>query len=273
MTLDAFISMLMDSYVTMFLWLAALFVGCSFFEWVSPCNPGQPRWRKDIITDVLYYFVMPFFTRFVRLFFLAIGIYILFYNQPEMTIQKFLVDGYGPLAQLPIWAQAALIFLVSDVVLYWAHRWFHGAKLWKYHAIHHSSPHVDWLSTYRFHPVNVWFTFTLLDVFMLLVGFSPAAIAQLAAFNTIYSAMVHSNVNWTFGPFRYIFASPVFHRWHHTSQAEGMDKNFAPTFPLLDIIFGTFYMPEGRVPDAYGVHGSNIPDGFIGQLVWPFKQK
>ena len=89
----------------------------------------------------------------------------------------------------------------------------------------------------------------------------------------VYSAMVHANLNWTFGPFKYIFASPVFHRWHHTSLAEGRDKNFAPTFPLLDIVFGTFYMPENRLPEQYGVSGSKIPDGFISQMIWPFKNK
>ena len=25
----------------------------------------------------------------------------------------------------------------------------------------------------------------------------------------------------------YVLASPVFHRWHHTSEAEGLDQNFA----------------------------------------------
>ena len=107
---------------------------------------------------------------------------------------------------------------------------------------------------------------------MLFLGFSPESVSVMATFNLIYSAMVHANLNWTFGPFKYLFASPVFHRWHHTSQIEGMDKNFAPTFPLLDIVFGTFYMPEGRLPESYGVPGSDIPEGFWGQMAWPFRQ-
>ena len=85
--------------------------------------------------------------------------------------------------------------------------------------------------------------------------------------------MVHANLNWTFGPFKYVFASPVFHRWHHTSQAEGMDKNFAPTIPLIDVVFGTFYMPEGVTPKHYGVPGANIPTGFFAQMLWPFRSK
>ena len=175
--------------------------------------------------------------------------------------------------QLPIWLQAATVFIAEDVLLYWLHRGFHSKKFWRWHAIHHSAEQVDWLSTYRFHPVNTWLSFTLVDALMLFAGFSPEAVFLMAGFNMIYSAMVHANLNWTFGPLRYVFASPVFHRWHHTAEEEGMDKNFAPTFPLLDLAFGTFYMPEGKRPQRYGVRGSAIPHGFIAQILWPFTQK
>jgi hypothetical protein len=84
--------------------------------------------------------------------------------------------------------------------------------------------------------------------------------------------MVHANLNWTFGPLKYVFASPVFHRWHHTLEDEGLDKNFAPTFPVLDLIFGTFYMPPGKLPARFGVHDTEFPEGFLGQFVYPFRR-
>jgi sterol desaturase/sphingolipid hydroxylase (fatty acid hydroxylase superfamily) len=250
--------------------LGLLFTALSLF---TPCNRGQPLWRKDMPTDLCYYFLMPVATRFVRVLFMMAGISIIYSGLSGHEINHYLQHGYGPLAELPVWLQAAIIVLVSDIILYWTHRFFHGQSMWRYHAIHHSPPQVDWLSTYRFHPINTWLTFTLLDALLLLVGFSPSAMLAMTAFNMVYSAMVHANLNWTFGKFRYLFASPVFHRWHHTAQSEGMDKNFAPTFPLLDIVFGTFYMPEGRVPEQYGVPNANIPSGFLGQLIWPFKRK
>lgn len=254
------------------IWMAGFFVVFSLLAKIAPCNPGQPILRKDALADIAYSLIIPVFTRFVRIFFLSMGVFFLFPHQDMDTVREYLSQGYGPLSQMPVWLQAAVIFLISDVVLYWTHRWFHGRKLWRIHAIHHSSPHVDWLSAYRFHPINSWLTFTLLDAATLLAGFSPAAIAAMASVNAIYSAMVHANLNWTFGPFKYLFASPVFHRWHHTSQTEGLDKNFAPTFPLLDIMFGTFYMPEGRVPEHFGVRGSDIGDSFFEHMIWPFKK-
>ena len=46
--------------------------------------------------------------------------------------------------------------------------------------------------------------------------------------------------------------------------------NFAPTFPLIDVAFGTFYMPAGVLPDRYGVDDAAFPCGFVAQLLYPF---
>jgi sterol desaturase/sphingolipid hydroxylase (fatty acid hydroxylase superfamily) len=86
------------------------------------------------------------------------------------------------------------------------------------------------------------------------------------------SAFVHANLNWTLGPFKYVLASPVFHRWHHTALERGGSKNFAGTFPIFDLMFGTFYMPANALPDCYGVPDPAFPKGFAAQLAYPFKQ-
>ena len=67
----------------------------------------------------------------------------------------FYDNGHGPLSQLPLWAQAILFLVLSDFMLYWLHRMFHGGEFWKYHAVHHSSEELDWISAARFHPVNL----------------------------------------------------------------------------------------------------------------------
>jgi sterol desaturase/sphingolipid hydroxylase (fatty acid hydroxylase superfamily) len=244
----------------------------SILAHTMPCNKNQPLIRSGIVADLLYGLIIPLISKFVFIAFLTIGFGLFFFNATPEELAHYMTHGHGYLATLPIWLQAAMVFVISDVILYWTHRWFHQPNLWKWHAIHHSSKHIDFLSSQRFHPINVWGTFTLVNASMIVVGFSPESIAIMGFFNTAYSYMVHANLNWTFGPFKYVFASPVFHRWHHTTQREGLDKNFAPTFPLLDIMFGTFYMPEGKLPDDYGIDGADVPETFIGQLLWPFKQ-
>lgn len=267
---EIFIAIL-QSWYGLSLWVAGLFIVFTVLGKLTPCNPGQPLLRKGMGTDLLYCFILPILNRFVRIILVSAGLYLIFSKPSQDELSHYFINGFGALATLPLWLQAAIIFLISDFLLYWIHRLFHGKTLWNFHAIHHSPDTLDWLATFRFHPINAWLAFTLVDTIMLLAGFSPAAVALFANFNLVYSAMVHANLNWTFGPLRYLFASPVFHRWHHTAENEGMNKNFAPTFPLLDVIFGTYYMPEGRLPQAYGIQGSTIPESFAGQIIWPFK--
>jgi sterol desaturase/sphingolipid hydroxylase (fatty acid hydroxylase superfamily) len=271
--MNAVVADIINSSLTMLCWVVGFFALFGVLARVSPCNTEQKLHKRGMITDVCYLMIVPIASRFVQGGYIAIGIATLFHGKSNAEIYHYLVHGFGPLSQLPVWLQAAMVFIISDFILYWTHRWFHGREMWRFHAIHHSSTPVEWHSTYRFHPINIWLTFTLVDVLTLFAGFSPESVTVMGSFNLIYSAMVHANLNWTFGPFKYLFSSPVFHRWHHTSQEEGMDKNFAPTFPLLDLMFGTFYMPDGEVPKHYGVPGSNIPESFWGQMVWPFKQK
>jgi sterol desaturase/sphingolipid hydroxylase (fatty acid hydroxylase superfamily) len=149
---------------------------------------------------------------------------------------------------------------------------FHGTGFWKYHAVHHSSKDLDWISAARFHPVNLLIGTIGVDVVLLMAGISPNAMVLLAPFNTFHSAFVHANLNWTLGPLRYVLATPVFHRWHHTQLEKGGNTNFAGTFPLWDILFGTFRMPENELPKEYGKDEAAMPDAFVGQMVFPFRR-
>jgi sterol desaturase/sphingolipid hydroxylase (fatty acid hydroxylase superfamily) len=182
---------------------------------------------------------------------------------------KFYDDGFGPLAEMPLWLQALTFVAASDFLSYWIHRGYHGAKLWKYHAVHHSSIELNWISAARFHPVNLLLGSFIVDAALLLAGISPNAMLWVGPFTTAHSAFVHANLKWTLGPFKYLLAGPVFHRWHHTALERGGSSNFAGTFPIWDILFGTFYMPKSELPDAYGLNDESFPTSFGAQLLYP----
>jgi sterol desaturase/sphingolipid hydroxylase (fatty acid hydroxylase superfamily) len=107
---------------------------------------------------------------------------------------------------------------------------------------------------------------------LLLLGFQFGALGPFAAVLALYAIFIHANLRWDFGPLRYVVASPVFHRWHHTTEREGIDKNFAGLLPLWDLLFGSFYMPKDRLPMEFGVLGEKIPGGLHRQLVYPFRR-
>jgi sterol desaturase/sphingolipid hydroxylase (fatty acid hydroxylase superfamily) len=236
------------------------------------CNPGRPWWRKrELGTDLCYWFFIPLFARFLRIGLLVLGAALLFGIYDGQELVDFYENGHGPFSRLPLWAQVIIFLVVSDFLLYWTHRGFHGAFLWKYHAVHHSSEDLEWISAWRFHPVNIFLGSVAVDVALLLAGISPNVLLFIGPFTTAHSAFVHANLNWTLGPLKYLLAGPVFHRWHHTAAERGGSKNFAATFPLLDLLFGTFYMPK-ELPDNYGIADRDFPSEFGRQLLYPFRR-
>ncbi len=239
--------------------------------WFWACNPGHPWWRKpDLVTDICYWLFIPVIARFLRIGMLIVGAAVLFGITTGDGLIAFYENGHGPLAALPLVAQMVIFLIGSDFILYWTHRFFHGKPLWKYHAVHHSSEKLEWISAARFHPINLFFGSILADVFLLIIGISPNIFLVLGPINIAHSAFVHANLDWALGPFKYVIASPVFHRWHHTASDRGGEKNFAGTFPVFDLLFGTFYMPAGELPDHYGIADREFPTTFGAQLVHPF---
>ncbi len=252
-------------WLTTLAWLAGLTVVFGLLARLMPCNPGMYWWQdlRAVAADAVYWFLGPLLSRLGRTLLLIAGVALLFGGR---------LPQHMPLRSLPLWQQCVLVLVLQDVILYGAHRIFHTRLAWGFHAVHHSPKVLDWTAAVRFHPVNALLEFGLADIAVLLLGFTPQALLVLVPVNVVYSALVHANLNWTFGPLRYVLASPVFHRWHHTSAAEGGNRNFASTFPILDVMFGTFHMPPGVLPAEFGNGEEEYPQGFWGQLVRPFRR-
>ncbi|MBV9722353.1 MAG: sterol desaturase family protein, partial [Mycobacterium sp.] len=87
---------------------------------------------------------------------------------------------------------------------------------------------------------------------------------------TVQSIFLHGNVRMTFGPARWLVATPHFHHWHHAREPHAYNTNYANEFPVLDLLFGTFYLPAHRWPAQYGVDDVE-PAGYLRQLAWSFR--
>jgi sterol desaturase/sphingolipid hydroxylase (fatty acid hydroxylase superfamily) len=269
---------ILDIYVhqiPMMIGLAMLFTGLALWK-SQHASPGKVWWRNpglgtDITYSLVHGVVGPYFNRPA-----IILVYSILAStvMTEAEVIDFFARGAGPLKVLPFWGQVIVYVVVADFLFYWAHRMFHGRSLWRFHAIHHSATEVNWTTEYRFHPVNMMLQPAPVAVLMLTLGISPEVLAFLIPFDVLTGAWVHSNLNWTLGPLKYVVATPVFHRWHHTSPQEGGESNFAPTFAFWDWLFGTFYMPEGRIPETFGIADPTFPnEGYLAQLIHPFKPK
>ncbi|MBE9032669.1 sterol desaturase family protein [filamentous cyanobacterium LEGE 11480] len=232
--------------------------------------PEQKRWRRDSWLDTIYWFVTPMISQIASI--LCIGLVVL----PIYLILGRSIDwqsvttGYGPIAQVPLWIQGIIAVVIGDFIGYWTHRLHHTRHLWDVHAVHHSSATMDWLSAVRVHPINDVISRVFQATPVLLLGFSPLAVEMYVPFLSAYVALIHANVRWNYGPIGYLFASPAFHRWHHTVEKEGEGKNFAGIFAIFDWVFGTFYLPKQQ-PHSFGLIDQPMTESFIGQMIYPVR--
>ena len=180
----------------------------------------------------------------------------------------------GASADLPLWARMIAAMIVGEIGFYWGHRWSHEIPLlWRFHAVHHSAVHVNFLVNARGHPVDMIFT-RLCGVTLLFatglaspVGPNPTLVPTLVLFiGSLWSFFIHANLRWRLGPFEEILSSPAFHHWHHTFE-DHKDHNYSAMLPFVDRLFGTFYLPK-TWPAEYGT-STPMPDTLIGQLMEP----
>lgn len=241
--------------------------------------------RKDMKTDVAYYLmnavINPVFQT-ISIAAIVGGIAIL--GGASLVELRELVSGMmaddpsvyatQPLREwvgaFPLWSQILVGLLIADFFGYWGHRFFHKKPFWYMHAIHHSPPVLDWLYSARFHPLEDAVMAVLQTVPLLFLGFDPVLFVTVTPIIAIWSVFSHANLTWDLGPLKYIIVTPRFHRWHHTSENEGLDKNFSGLFPIYDLMFGTWYMPD-KVPTKFGAGDTPVPAGLWQQLVFPFR--
>jgi sterol desaturase/sphingolipid hydroxylase (fatty acid hydroxylase superfamily) len=245
-------------------------------EWRWPSVRGQKLLRRGWLTDVSWWLFTPTVGKLFSGVFVAIVIISLarILGLP-ITIDhlKGLAERDTAIGRQPLGLQIVEFLLLADVLAYWQHRAFHHfERLWRIHAVHHSSTELDWLSAVRVHPLNEALSNTAIAAPLILLGFNPITLAAYLPFLTFYAIAIHANVSWDMGPLRHVISSPAFHRWHHSAEAEALDKNFAGLFPVFDRLFGTLYMPRDKRATVFGTVDQTVPTSFVRQLTYPLRK-
>ncbi len=245
---------------SLFAWLALLSLIFVPFERLFALRTAR-IFRPQIGTDVAYYFLnnlIPNLLLVVPMTLLAWGLHRL---MPSAYLHA--------VAQLPGWARLLAVLVVGEVGFYWGHRWSHEVPfLWRFHAVHHSSEHIDWLVNTRAHPIDMVFTRLcgLVPIYALgLAGGAPPMLIVLLG--TVWGFFIHANIHWRFGPLEWLVATPAFHHWHHTND-ENRDRNYATLLPIMDRLFGTLHLPTRAWPPTYGIDAT-MPAGLHRQLFYP----
>lgn len=239
--------------------LLFLFVLFRPLEWAFPAKPGQRVFRPAWFTDLCFF----------------AGQYLL-WNGLVLAALLYLGSWFNStplwgfrqtIASLPWWLQALLVIVISDFCVYWGHRLQHRVPLlWRFHSIHHSAEHLDWLAAHREHPVDTIYTMTLINLPVLLLGFPASTLAGLIAFRGLWAIYIHSNVRLPLGTMRMLIGAPELHHWHHDKARDA--GNYANISPLMDLLFGTYRCPDHE-PESFGIV-EPISKNYLGQMLHPF---
>lgn len=253
----------LDFFVLNILFTGSLFIPV---ERLFPHRAEQPVFREEWREDLFYYLVSSMLVQLLT--------YLTF--TPARTLLEFvpLTAVRGWIGGLPFLVQFAAIMFLTDFVQYWVHRAFHRVPwLWRFHAVHHSAQHMDWMAGARMHFLEIFLLRSLTALPMLVLGFGAAAMNTYIFVVYLYSTFVHANFGWKFPVIEKLLVTPRFHHWHHGIEREAIDVNFSIHFPLLDRLFGTYFFPKDQWPSGYGIEGHPVPHGYLEQFKHPFRRE
>lgn len=252
----------LDWFVMSLFFSTIVFVPIERMLHVRNQSPLRPEWR----TDLAYYFVGHILVQFILIAVTA----------STTTMDALIASDRvkAAIQSLPVWAQFILAVFFADLFQAGLHRIYHNVPfLWRFHAVHHSSRHMDWLAGSRIHLIEIVLTRSVVLTPLVVLGFSAPAINAYVILVGIQAVLAHANLRTNFGWLEYVLVTPRYHHWHHARHVDYMDVNYAIHLPVVDMLMGTFKRPPANAwPEEYGVMKlETVPTGIVAQTLMPLR--
>lgn len=181
-----------------------------------------------------------------------------------VSLEDPLLSGIGS-RTLRTALEVGVGLFVFELVGYAYHRLAHAVPwMWRLHEVHHSSERMDWLASFRQHPLEILLVTLAQNAPLVLLGLPLGSHALVLLVLRLGTVFVHADLQVPYGWWCELFATPRFHHRHH--QRDGVPRNFSAVFPWLDRMFGTHdAAPAGPV----GLP-TPMPRSFLALLLLPF---
>ncbi|MFY7840133.1 MAG: sterol desaturase family protein, partial [Lacibacter sp.] len=189
----------------------------SFDEAVANVNVGIAERLSDLFTTGLFYYFFAWIYQHFALFDIK-----------------------------PNWFTWIALFLFTDLLWYWYHRFGHEVNIfWGFHVVHHQSDDFNYTVAARITVLQSTAR-SLFWSFLPLLGFPPEMITTLLLIHGAYPFFTHTQLIGKLGWLEYVFVTPSHHRVHHSSNPQYLDKNYSDVLIIWDKFFGTFAKEEEK---------------------------
>jgi sterol desaturase/sphingolipid hydroxylase (fatty acid hydroxylase superfamily) len=215
--------------------------------------------EREVINDYIYcvFFNGGWFTLFI-------------YPALKVTERLCAPLKLNLLPRMPLALSIVTFYVVADFSFYWAHRLLHTRFFWPFHSVHHSQEEMTYLTTARFHFVDVAVLTLVTLIPATIIGWPARTVAAVGFILNMQDKMQHAALEWTFGPLYRVVVSPRYHRIHHSAERQLQGRNYSRVMPLWDSLFGTAHDTAER-PERVGVDGLAMPHNVLQQFVYPFR--
>lgn len=151
------------------------------------------------------------------------------------------------------WYTWVLLFLATDLVWYWYHRFAHEVNaFWAAHVVHHQSEDFNYTVSARITVFQAMIRSGFWSV-LPLIGFPPEMITVLLLVHGLYPFFIHTQMLGKWGWFEKVLVTPTHHGIHHASNPEYLDKNYGDVLIIWDKMFGTFVQEDKNIGIVYGL--------------------
>jgi sterol desaturase/sphingolipid hydroxylase (fatty acid hydroxylase superfamily) len=239
------------------------------------------RDRRAVRVDVLYTFLH-------RLGIVPLMVFLLLQPLQELVDGSLRLQGFIPPSLEDLWpwfsahplASFFVYLAILDLAEYWRHRLQHRFRWWwALHALHHSQRQLSLWADRRNHLLDDVLSDVWIVLVALAIGVPPGHFLGIVVVTRLIESLSHTNVRMRFGWLGdRLLVSPHYHRIHHGigvgHEGRALGCNFAPLFPLWDLLFGTANFTRGY--PATGIRdqldGVDYGEGFIRQQVLGIKR-
>ncbi len=253
-------------------WLLLVSLLCLVLERIIPWRRDQKLLRRGFVQDLFWLF---FNGHYAGIVIAHIAAFSLAWAYPSIESAK----NIALLSEQALWVQFLVLFLLKDIMEWAIHNLLHRVPwLWEFHKLHHSIEEMDWIGNFRFHWMEIVVYRGMTYFPLVILGVDERVVLAIAVLSTLIGDLNHSNLNITWGPFRYLLNSPRMHIWHHDHDyPEGREHgvNFGISLSVWDWLFRTAYWPtitdsSRQQPARLGFNGMEaFPRSIAGRFIYP----